>query len=222
MANDFIPAKESAFYIHFFAWYSKFLTRIRFQNVFIENRYEPGGDSKTIYFLNHSSWWDGLIPLLLNHFVFKQKARALMEDKQMRNHPFFSKIGAFSINLDEPRATIQSLRYALSSLERENSSLFIYPEGEFGDGCEQNIKFKPGLAWLVKRLPFVDIVPVAIHQNNFRHSKSELFISVGKNIDFDNHLEDNKLSLLLEKSLIELLRETKRAARSSDHHFKKF
>lgn len=222
MANDFIPARESAFYIHFFAWYSRILAKIRFQNVFIDNRYEPATDSRTIYFLNHTSWWDGLIPLLLNHFVFKQKARALMEDKQMRDYPFFSKIGAFSINLDESRSSIQSLRYALSSVKRENSSLYIYPEGEFGDGCEQNITFKPGLAWLVKRLPAVDVVPVAIHQNHFRHSKPELFISVGKHIKIDNSLDSSEISLLLENSLIELLGKVKQAAKGSDHHFKKF
>jgi len=145
-----------------------------------------------------------------------------MEDTQMRDYPFFSKIGAFSINLDVPRASIQSLRYALSSMKREHSSLFIYPEGEFGDECEQNISFRPGLAWLVKRLPFVDIVPVAIHQNNFRHSKPELFISIGENIDFYNQLENSELSSLLENSLIKLLKETKQAARSSNHNFSKF
>src|SRR5699024_12638087 len=84
----------------------------------------PNNNATTIYYLNHHSWWDGLIPLLLNEFRFRQQARALMEDEQMREHPYFSKIGAFSIKRSDKKSAIRSLRYAIRYFERHNASLF--------------------------------------------------------------------------------------------------
>ena len=53
----------------------------------------------------------------------------MMEDKQMHEHGLFKRIGAFSVNLENPRSAVRSLRYAVESMKRPHSSLFIYPEG---------------------------------------------------------------------------------------------
>ena len=101
MNSDFIPAKESRPVINFFTTYTNFMLWRRFRDIHVQQLYLPDSNSKTVYFMNHHYWWDGLLPLYLNENRFKQKARALMEDKQMREYPFFSRIGAFSIDLDK-------------------------------------------------------------------------------------------------------------------------
>ena len=103
----FIPASESAGFIAVFDIYVRNLFRRRFKNILIDQEYQPSAESRTIYYLNHTSWWDGLIPLLLNQKRFRQKARAMMEDKQMLEHRFFRKIGAFSVNLQGSQSGCQ-------------------------------------------------------------------------------------------------------------------
>ena len=194
----------------------------RFKKVWIKQNYVPQSSSKTVYFANHNSWWDGLLPLFLSRKVFKQNARAFMEDKQMVQYSFFSKIGAFSVNLTNTKSTIQSLRYAVNSLNRETASLYIYPEGELTPVTSSKPTFKHGLAWLFQNLDTnVDFVPIAFYTHNFSASKPELYIQVGNPITCDHNLSKSELTNLFENEVHNLLIYTREVAGKTNDGFKK-
>jgi chlorobactene lauroyltransferase len=195
--NQFIEAKESRSFISLFGWYVKWLFRFRFKQIWFKQDYYPESDSRTIYYLNHSSWWDGIIPLLLNQYLFNQKARAMMEDQQMLRYAFFRRLGAFSVNLDTPRKSARSLRYAVESMKRDNASLYIYPEGKIAPFSVKKPEFEGGLTWLARKLPEVDIVPVGIYIHTIRHDKPELHIHIGEAVDAIHDF--NSTDLLQEK-----------------------
>lgn len=219
---NFIPAKESRFLIWFFDLYTRWLLRRRFKNIFIKQDYKADTDAKTVYYINHNLWWDGLLPLYLSRNVFHQTARAFMEDKQMRKHRFFSKIGAFSINLSDPRSTLRSLRFAVDSLKKPNSSLYIYPEGEITTVSDSKPEFKKGLAWLYQNTDTeIDFVPIAFYSHTFRDSKPELYINIGAALTFDRSLSKSELTTEFEKNLHELLTETRKVAGFTDERFEK-
>lgn len=205
--SEFIPAKESAWFIALFDGYVRTLFWRRFGRVWLHQKYQPAKGSKTIYYLNHSSWWDGLIPFLLNQKVFGQNARAMMEDRQMKQHSFFKKIGAFSVNLENPRSAVQSLRYAVESFDRPNSSLFIYPEGKIVPFSTDKPTFRKGLAWIAQKCPEVDVVPVGIYISTARSDKPELHLSVGEKLKVDPSADHDELNRHFEEKLSELLRE---------------
>tara|TARA_R100001143_G_C3360687_1_gene135322 strand:+ start:4991 stop:5542 length:552 start_codon:yes stop_codon:yes gene_type:complete len=165
----------------------------------------PDSTSRTIYYLNHTSWWDGLIPFLLNQKLLKQKARAMMEDKQMREHNFFQRIGAFSVNLQNSKSLITSLRYAVHSMERPQASLFIYPEGEIVPFNTDKPNFKKGLAWIAEKCPDVDIVPIGIYIHTAKFDKPELFIKIGKHLEIQEDKTQSEIKLILEKKLQKVL-----------------
>lgn len=218
---NIIPADESKFFIWFFEHYTKWALKRRFKHLWIEQSYHPRVNSKTVYFLNHNLWWDGLIPLYLNQNLFHQNARALMEDKQMQQYTFFSKIGAFSINPEDPKASIASLRYAVKSMDREKASIFIYPEGEIKPVSEKEPEFKQGLAWLYQKLEDVDFVPIAIYSHNLRSSKPELYLSIGESVDHDKQLSKSELTKLFQQDLHQILTEIRTVAGFSDEGFSK-
>ncbi len=207
---DFIPAKESPLFIKTFRIYVRLLFKRRFNRVWIRQEYHPNEKSRSIYYLNHHSWWDGIIPLLLNEYRFQQQARALMEDKQMKRYGFFKKIGAFSINREDPRKVVTSLRYAVQSMKRENASLFIYPEGSITPvGSE--LSFEGGLAWLHDKLPDVDFVPIGIYMHTIRSDKPELHLHVGQKVKMNQGLGKDSKTQIFEQnleSLLDQLRET--------------
>ncbi|MEQ9310608.1 MAG: lysophospholipid acyltransferase family protein [Balneolaceae bacterium] len=202
---DFIPAKESKFILWFFDWYTRFLIWLRFKTVHIDQKYIPTKNSKTVYFINHNYWWDGLLPLYLNRKLFKQKARAIMEDKQMRQYLFFSKIGAFSINLEDAKSSIKSLRYAVDSMKRENSCLFIYPEGKLTAVSDSKPTFEKGLAWLYQKMEDIDFVPIAFYIDYSKGNKPDLYISIGKCLNHNLLTEYNSLTNYFEESVHQLL-----------------
>jgi len=219
---NFIPAKESRFLIWFFDLYTRWLLRRRFKNIFIKQDYKADTDAKTVYYINHNLWWDGLLPLYLSRNVFHQTARAFMEDKQMRKHRFFSKIGAFSINLSDPRSTLRSLRFAIDSLNKPNSSLYIYPEGEITPVSASKPEFKKGMAWLYQNTDIeIDFVPIAFYSHSFRDSKPELYINIGKRSEIDRSLAKDELTSRFEEDVHQLLIETSDVAGFSDEGFRK-
>lgn len=218
---DFIPAKESPVFIKVFRLYTKLLLKWRFQTVWLKQEYEPCSQCKTVYYLNHHSWWDGLIPLMLNEYRFRQQARAIMEDKQMKTYSLFQKIGAFSINRDDPRKAISSLRYAVQSFERDNASLFIYPEGTITPtGSAMN--FEGGLAWLHDKLDNVDFVPIGIYMHTIRHSKPELHLHVGRPVRLKDSLPKEEKTVRFENVLDQMLEELRQTAGFDDSEFERF
>ena len=202
---DFIPAKESKFILWFFNWYTRFILWRRFNKVIIEQNYFPEYNSKTVYFINHNYWWDGLLPLYLNRKLFNQKARALMEGKQMRQYPFFAKIGAFSINLENAKSTIKSLRYAVESMKRENACLFIYPEGKLVPASTSKPEFKEGLSWLYKNTDDLDFVPIAFYIDYSKSNKPDLYISIGESVNPIKSLNKKEMTHLFEASIHSLI-----------------
>lgn len=218
---DFLPAQESPVFIKVFRLYTWLLFKRRFKKVWLKQEYEPCSECKTLYFLNHHSWWDGLIPLLLNEFRFHQQARALMEDKQMRKYPLFQKIGAFSINRDNPRKAITSLRYAIRSFVRKKSSLYVYPEGTITPAGSK-MDFEGGLAWLHKKLPDVDFVPIGIYMHTIRHDKPELHLHVGRPVRLKNSLPKEERTRHFEQILDRMLDDLRSKAGFDDSEFERF
>jgi len=168
-------------------------------------------------------WWDGLLPLFLSQNVFDQKARAIMEDKQMKKHKFFSRIGAFSINLTYSKSTLRTLRYAIDSMDIPNMSLYIYPEGEFIPASESKPNFKNGLAWLYKNMDRqVDFVPISFYTHSFTDSKPELYINIGRPIMLDKIRSKEYLTTSCEEAVHKLLSGTRKVAGFGDEGFSKF
>ncbi|MCW9707408.1 lysophospholipid acyltransferase family protein [Fodinibius salsisoli] len=217
----FIPADESPWFIKCFRIYTWLLFKRRFSNVWLIQDYHPERTSRTIYYLNHHSWWDGLIPFLLNEFRFHQQARAMMEDKQMQRYPFFRKIGAFSISREDPKSSIRSLRYAVKSLLRPSASLYIYPEGKITPPGS-NLIFKNGLSWLGKQVSDIDIVPIGIYMHTIRSDKPELHLSVGSPVPVEPKLSNEERSRLFEQKLEAILSDLQQTAGFDDAGFERF
>lgn len=172
--------------------------------------------------MNHTSWWDGLIPLLLDRKLFHQNARAMMEDKQMRHHGFFKKIGAFSVNPENPGSALRSLRYAVESMKRPHSSLFIYPEGAIVPFSTEKPDFKKGLGRIVSQCPDVEVVPIGIYITTARSDKPELFLKIGEAVEFEHSKKIDKLNSFFEMKLSELLKELQTNAHFKRNRFFKF
>lgn len=204
-SEAFIPARENRLFIFVFDLYCRTLFWRRFDSVSIHNSYNPDKNQKTIYYLNHNSWWDGLIPFLLNQKLFKQNARGMMEDTQLSRYSFFSRLGVFSINLRSARSSMQSLRYAIRSMKRPNAALYIYPQGKIVPFSTDKLDFKKGIGWLAKKVPEADLVPVGIHIHTRESDKPRLEINVGEPVKANRNLSSEEINELLKEKLSGLL-----------------
>lgn len=145
----------------------------------------------------------------------------MMEDKQMREHGLFKRIGAFSVNLENPRSAVRSLRYAVDSMKRPNSSLFIYPEGKILPFSTNKLHFKKGLGWIVSQCKDVDVVPIGIYIDHAHSDKPELFLKIGSPLEFDSTMDTDNLNTYFENKLSDLLHELLENASGDRHGFQK-
>lgn len=216
----FIPANSSKAFTRLFRPYARVLFKRRFKNVWIHQEYTPGPDENTVYFLNHSSWWDGLIPLMLNEYKFRQRAHAMMEFKQMRKYRFFRWLGAFSIDPADIRHVRNSLTYALGSMQRINAALYIYPQSKIIPAGSK-MHFKKGIIWLHKQLSNADFVPIGIYIHTVRHDKPELHIWVGKPVLLDSNVK-NEVKMQMEQKLDNILNKLHTTAGFNDTFYDRF
>lgn len=93
-----------------------------------------------------------------------------MLEEQLKKYSFFKKLGAFSINQQNPKSIAETLNYA-SSLVNSESYLVTYPQGEIESYERRPLKVKEGLKKIIEKAKSdTDVLPVVfkIHHSNQR------------------------------------------------------
>lgn len=137
----------------FFSFYLKRLIKKHFSAFYVvEDFPREALDGDPILLLpNHSTWWDGFVLFLHNHLELKQTLFLMMLERELRKNPFFSKLGAFSIDPGHPR---ESLRFSLDILQRGDgrTGLIVFPQGEILPNVVESYRFQPGVSWILGKL----------------------------------------------------------------------
>lgn len=168
----------------FFTKYTRFLLHRRFEKVLVRNTYNPKTDATSLFFGNHSYWWDALIPLSLNDVFFQQQLRAIMERKQTETWPFFLEIGAIPVEFGSIRDGRNLIASCHKVLAEPNNALWLFPEGTFYNLRDSPGPYQPLIASLANNFPLVDIVCVTQYIDFQKSSKPLLYIDIQKaNID---------------------------------------
>jgi len=103
----------------------------------------------------------------------------MMEEKQLKHYRFFAWLGAFSVDLSSPLRSAVSLRYAQRLLQKQDTAIWIFPQGQI---CRPNepLEIKPGTDYLAKNAPHALLVPVAMRYDFFREDRPNALIEVGE------------------------------------------
>jgi len=120
---------------------------------------------------NHFSWWDGFFVYWLNKKKLNKNLFVMMLEEQLKRYWFFNKLGCYSIDLNENRNIIASLKYSLDLLMNSNNLVTIYPQGEIQAYDEKQIVLKDGIDFIARKSKFdFQILPIAfkIHHTNER------------------------------------------------------
>jgi 1-acyl-sn-glycerol-3-phosphate acyltransferase len=172
--NDVI---DSALYLYF-----RHLARRAFHTIAgrgLERLRLLPGDRPVILFCNHTNWWDGLIIYLLTRQMRHKAVYCMMEEKQLKHYRFFTWLGAFSVDLSSPLRSAASLRYAQRLLQRNETAIWIFPQGKI---CRQNepVEPRPGTDYLAQSAPNALLVPVAMRYDFFREDRPNALIEIGE------------------------------------------
>lgn len=137
-------------------------------------------DRPVIAYMNHSAWWDAVVPVHLSHDLFAREIHALMEAEQIRRYPFFRHLGCFGpteSGIGEARAV---MAYAASVLKKGTFPiLWICPQGALLPS-HIPLEFKSGLARIAIAVPEADLVPMAFRYQFLKNQKPDCWIKIGE------------------------------------------
>lgn len=135
---------------------------------------------------NHSTWWDGFFVYLLNKRVFHRTAYLMMLEAQLTKYKFFAKIGAYSIEPENPRGVIESLEYTLGLLNKQGVLVAIFPQGELLPWHTRPLGYKRGVEWILRKhgKP-VTLLPLAIRTEFLGEKRPSVFFLFGDAYAFD-------------------------------------
>ncbi len=143
----------------------------------------PGTREKLIFYLNHPSWWDPLLCIVLGQrFVPGRHFYAPIDADQLQRYAVLRPLGMFPVQVGTPRGAVQFLRSAEAVLARGHI-LGITPQGEFADARVRPPRFKPGLGALMARMEArgeqVTAVPVALEYTFWNQRLPEALVAAG-------------------------------------------
>lgn len=216
-----LTAQKSEWFESVFAVYNRNLIKRRFYSFKVCNLDElqkRGKHFPLIIYANHSSWWDGLAAFEISRTA-KLQSYIMMEERHLKKLSLFRRLGAFSVNRENPRESVKSIKYAAEIL-KENSgrALWIFPQGEILPNDSRPIHFYNGLSRIIEKVGSIQIVPVAMRYEFLDKFKPEIFIKVGRlqSIEAGKDFESKKMTARFAGKLTEILDELKNEVARKD------
>lgn len=180
-ANSALP-RISPGLLRAFAVYSRWFLARHFHTVRLSVAGEPPhvpGLPLVIY-VNHASWWDPLVCLLLQQQFFSaRRAFAPIDAAALAQYRFFARLGFFGVEQHHARGAAQFWRVANELLQRPDPVLWLTPQGRFADARERPARFRPGLGHLPERGATAAYVPLALEYAFWEERKPEVLCRFG-------------------------------------------
>lgn len=178
-----IPAKKDRLVGGLLAWDAERRLRASFtaMRIFGLERLEAAlAAGPVIVVSNHTAWWDPLVAIFLTTRVAPADAYAMMDAKNLRRFPFFARVGAFGVDLDDPADGARALRYARKLLDAPGRVVWIFPEGREVPLSARPIAFKAGSAELARLAKDAAVVPLALRYEMGASPKPTALVAIGQ------------------------------------------
>ena len=86
----------------------------------------------------------------------------MAELPQIQKHPFFRRVGAFSVDRTSPRDGLRAVRYAADRLNDGPHAVVIFPQGGAHPPDQRPVRFERGVERILSLAPAADVVVVAL------------------------------------------------------------
>ena len=167
----------------------------------------PLTDSPLLVVLNHPSWWDPLLGLILGDQMPGREQFAAIDAVAVRQYPFLQKLGLVGIDTKSLRGAAEFLRIGGAILSQPRRAFWVTPQGRFTDVRERPLALQSGVGHLAARLPNAVVLPVALEYTFWTERTPEALVRVGEPLRTADHpgLRGKGWSALIEAALTRTL-----------------
>jgi 1-acyl-sn-glycerol-3-phosphate acyltransferase len=183
-----IPPKHARWAHALFRPYLRGLCKRRFHSIHLLGDVPVLPEGASVLLLpNHSSWWDGFFPYLLNEALLHRTFYIMMLEHRLREFWFFRKLGAYSINQQSPKAIAETLAFTAQLLSPQQHSgqhpaslVVMFPQGELRPWGMRPLGYNRGVEWLLKKSDTpVTMLPLAMRCELLNEEKPSVFLMCG-------------------------------------------
>jgi 1-acyl-sn-glycerol-3-phosphate acyltransferase len=162
--TDLLPHRWK-WLVGLFSRYAFRYVRRSFHAVRLAHEGRPLGfaDMPVIVYMNHPSWWDPLVCIVLAETLLPDRRHyAPMDATALKHYRFFSRLGFFGVEPGGIAGARAFLNTAGEILRHEESVLWITPQGRFADPRSRPVRFRSGLGHLAQRAERCALLPIAL------------------------------------------------------------
>ncbi len=151
--------RVKAFTRYFRRWMGKSFHAVRLSRTGMP----PALDGRPlIVVLNHPSWWDPLMGMVLAELFTGYKHYVPIDAAALRQYRLFEPLGFFGIEVGTAAGARAFLRTSQAILSHPNQALWVTAQGKFTDPRARPVELRPGVAHLAHRLDDAVLLPLAI------------------------------------------------------------
>jgi len=138
-------------------------------------------DAPVLLVPNHSTWWDGFFVYLLNEKILKRDLYLMMLDSQLKKYSFFARVGAFGVTPGDKNNVRESLAYTVELLNRDNSLVCIFPQGQLLPWGARPLHFKSGINSIIRQYgKSVTLLPLAMRAEFGLEQRPDVYFQFGE------------------------------------------
>lgn len=174
--------------IALFGWYARYFVGRHFHAVRLSRSTLPVRlDSGPVLFaLNHSSWWDPMIAMLLARRLPARQHVAPIDERALARYRFFERLGLFGVEPESARGLRRLAGVGREVLARPDGAMWITPQGRFADPRVRPLRLRPGVGVLARMMRGGTIIPVAIEYPFWDERLPEALVRFGAPIEVDD------------------------------------
>ncbi|HSQ57562.1 MAG TPA: lysophospholipid acyltransferase family protein, partial [Gemmata sp.] len=176
--------------MRFFCWYGRRYVRKHFHAVRLAKSghpFPPDSREPLLVVLNHPSWWDPMICLVLSRMMADRDQFAAIDAEAVKRYSFFKKIGFIPVDTKSLRGAAEFVRTAAAILSRSGRVYWVTAQGRFTDVRERPLAINSGVGHLAARLAEGIILPVALEYTFWTESTPEALVRFGEPLAVTEH-----------------------------------
>lgn len=158
-------------------WYCGYALRKHFHRVMGYGEPVPGAWGEgTLVLCNHVSWWDGIVLDWLLRGGHGD-LRCMIDEVQVRRHPFFRRVGGFSVDRGSGRDALRACVHA-AALLRVGHTVVVFPQGAIVPAGRE-VVLERGFTRILDDAPGARVVVMALRYGFWEHQRPEVMVHVG-------------------------------------------
>lgn len=178
----------------------------------------PTTDDPILLVMNHPSWWDPMIGVILSDLFPKHDHFPAIDAAALKKYAIFKRLGFIGVDTTSLRGAVEFLRAGQTVFAEPRRVFWVTAQGRFTDVRERPLGLRSGVGHLAARLDRGIVLPLALEYTFWTERTPEALVRLGEPLRIEDRpgLTGKEWTALIEAELTHALDELNAEAITRD------